>query len=95
MYILFLSTKFIAEIVMEDSSRKRRHDPKDLKKLERAKKRARRVAKDENLKMVIYHARVQMLERPGADQAKSKSYVENLAGLTNSQSSSYLRKLRL
>ena len=50
MYILFLSTKFIAEIVMEDSSRKRRHDPKDLKKLERAKKRARRVAKDENLK---------------------------------------------
>ena len=95
MYVLFLSTKVIAEIVMEDSSRKRRHDPKDLKKLERAKKRARRVAKDENLKMAIYRARVQMLERPGADQVKSKLYMENLAGLPLSQSSSYLRKERL
>ena len=95
MYVLFLSTKFIAEIIMEDSRRKRRHDPKDLKKLKRAKKRARRMTKDENLKMAIYRDRVQMLERPGADQVKSKSYVENLAGLTHSQSSSYLRKLWL
>ena len=28
------------------------------------------MAKDENLKMAIYRARVQMLERPGADQVK-------------------------
>ena len=87
MYILFLSTKFIAEIVMEDLSRKRRHDPKNLKKLERAKKRARRVAKDENLKMAIYRARVQMLERPGADQVKSKegkcqTLMSNILSLT-------------
>ena len=95
MYVLFLSTKVIAEIVMKDSSRKCHHDPKDLKKLERAKKRARRVAKDENLKIAIYRARVQMLEMPGVEQDKSKSYLENLAGLTLSQSSSCLRKERL
>ena len=90
MYVPILSTKFIAEIIMEDSSRKRHHDPKDLKMLKRAKKRARRVAKDENLNMAIYRARVQMLEMPGVEQDKSKSYLENLAGLTLSQSSSYL-----
>ena len=66
-----------------------------MKKLKRAKKRPRWVAKDENLKMAIYRAIVQMWERPGADQVKSKLYMENLAGLPLSQSSSYLRKERL
>ena len=66
MSILFISTKFVADFVMEDQSRKRRHDP-EKKKLKKATKRARKVAKDENLKLAMYRARVQMLERPGAD----------------------------
>ena len=57
MYVLFLSTKVIAEIVMKDSSRKCRHDPNDLKKLERAKKRARRVTKDENQNLIAIEFR--------------------------------------
>ena len=41
---------------MEDQGRKRRHDP-EKKKLKKATKRARRVAKDENLNLIAIEFR--------------------------------------
>ena len=46
---LLHSTKFINIVVMEKESRKGCHNGKELK-------RARNVAKDEDMKLAIYHA---------------------------------------
>ena len=63
---------------MEKEDRKRRHDGEDRKKLMKAKKKARNVAMEEKRKLAKYRAKVKMLDRPAADPAKSKSYVENM-----------------
>ena len=72
---------------MEKEDRKRRYDGKEGK-LMKAKKRARKLAKEEENKLASYRAKVKMLERPAADPAKSRSYVENMDRLNISSSSS-------
>ena len=47
------STKIIATVIMEKEGRRCSHDGKDLKKLKIAGKSARKVAKEDDMKLAI------------------------------------------